>query len=283
MPPANKIRAGILLAVLTTLMFASMDAVSKHLGGRYSVVQIVWFQYFMVTGFALVHGLRAQGRAVFMSAAPGLQILRGLILVAETGLFVLAFRHLPLADAHAVGAAAPLIATALSVWLLSERVDRRRWAAVLVGFLGVLVIIRPGTGVFGAAALLPLGAACLFAIYQILTRRVGHLDSVATSLVYTGIVGWLVMSSALWFFWITPSPGDAALLLLGGCFGVAAHFSLITALSYAPASTIQPFNYSLLIWATLIGYIVFGDIPDLWTIGGASILVSTGIYLFRRG
>jgi drug/metabolite transporter (DMT)-like permease len=171
-PPSRDHRRGILLAIVTTLMFASMDGVSKHLGGRFPVAEIVWFQYVVVIGFALIFSARSRGRNLLASAFPVMQILRGAILVIETALFVLAFRHLALADAHAIGAAAPLIATVLAVLVLKESVGATRWVALLVGFAGVLIIIRPGAGVFGTTALIPLTGAALFAIYQVLNKKV---------------------------------------------------------------------------------------------------------------
>jgi drug/metabolite transporter (DMT)-like permease len=283
-------RAGILLAILTTLMFASMDGVSKFLGGRFPVAEIVWFQYVVVTGFALAFAVRSRdqsedpsrGGHLFTSHFPAIQVLRGVLLAIETALFVLAFRYLPLADAHAVGAAAPLIATALAVPFLKERVNPARWAAVLAGFVGVLIIIRPGSGVFGVTALIPVAAAVLFALYQILTRMAGDRDPVATSLIYTGVVGLALCSAVLPFVWVTPSIDDLALLLLGGCFGAVAHFSLIKALSLVPATVIQPFNYTLLLWASVIGFLVFGDIPDLWTAIGAVVVIASGLYIFYK-
>jgi drug/metabolite transporter (DMT)-like permease len=157
-----------------------------------------------------------------------------------------------------------------------------RWVALLVGFAGVLIIIRPGSGVFGTTALIPLAAAALFAIYQVLTKRVGDHDSVSTSLVYTGVVGLALASMVLPFVWVTPSRDDLMFLLLGGCFGATAHYCLIKALSIAPATVIQPFNYTLLIWATGIGFVVFGDIPDMWTAMGAVVVIASGLYIFRE-
>ena len=275
-------RIGILLAIITTLMFASMDGVSKFLGGRYPVVEIVWFQYLMVTGFAATFALRTRGRRALVSVVPKLQILRGILLVVETGLFVLAFRYFPLADAHAVGAVGPLVAMVLAVPILRERISRAQWIAALTSFLGVLVIIRPGSGVFGMTALIPLAAVGLFALYQIFTRMVGGRDPVATSLVYTGMVGLVLTTAALPFVWVTPIATDLGFLLLGGCFGATAHFCLIKALSMVPATVIQPFNYTLLIWSSLIGFLVFGDVPDLWTIMGAVVVIASGLYIFRK-
>lgn len=275
-------RIGILLAIVTTLMFASMDGVSKFLGGRYPVVEIVWFQYLVVTGFAVIFALRTRGQSAFTSVVPKLQILRGAILVIETGLFVLAFRYFPLADAHAVGSVGPLVAMVLAIPILRERVSRARWIAVLASFVGVLVIIRPGSGVFGMTALIPLAAVTLFALYQIFTRMVGGRDPVATSLVYTGMVGLVLTTAALPFVWVTPTGADLGLLLLGGCFGATGHFCLIKALSMVPATVIQPFNYTLLIWSLVIGFLVFDDVPDPWTIMGAVVVIGSGLYIFRK-
>lgn len=186
-------------------MLASMDGVSKGLGGRFSVADFMWFQYIVVTSFA--------------SRFPAIQVICGVLLVIETALFVLTFHYLPLADAHMVGAAAPLIATALAFPFLKERVTPARWAVVLPRFIGVLIIIRPKSGVFGVTVLIPVGTAVLFVLYQILTCMAEDRDPASTSLGYTGVVGLALCSAVLPFGWVSPSVDDFAFLLLGGCFG----------------------------------------------------------------
>jgi len=273
---------GIALMVAAMVVFASQDGITKHLATQFAVPQILWIRYvfFLLLALWLT---RAEGpRRTFRSAVPGTQILRALLLVAEIGLFVLAVRHLPLAGTHAILATTPLIATALSVPLLGERVGPRRWAAVGVGFLGMLIILRPGIGVFQPAMLLPLAAAVLFALYQILTRRVSGLDPGGTTLAYTAAAGAVVFTVLGPFHWEAPDAAGWAFLLTLAVTGATGHLLLIKALSSAPAAVLQPFNYLLLVWATLIGWVFFDDLPDAATVIGAMVVVASGLYTLYR-
>jgi len=274
--------AGILFAVMAMVCFASMDAVTKTLAQDFSVVQILWVRFVVFAVFAVALAARRSGLGAFRSRAPGLQILRSLVLVAEIGMFILALRHLPLADAHAVAACTPLLVTALSVVMLREYVGLRRWAAIGVGFAGVLIIVRPGLGVFDPWALVVFAGAFLFAIYQVLTRLASRSDRSDTSLLYTGVVGCVVLTAIGPFFWEPAGSIDWVLFMAAGLLGVTGHALFISALSLAPASVIQPFTYSLLVWATVVGYVIFGDFPDALTIVGALVIVASGLYTWHR-
>jgi len=187
-----------------------------------------------------------------------------------------------LATAATMMYAAPLMVTALAAPMLGERVGPRRWAGVLIGFAGALIILRPGTSAMQLAVLLPLGAAAMYALYQVTTRMLAGSDSASTTIIYTASVGVVVMSALVPFFWTAPSPEQWGLLVLTGVFGGLGHFTLIKAFEAAPAATVTPFGYSSLIWATLWGFLVFGDLPDLWTITGAGVIVGSGLYIFHR-
>ena len=176
----------------------------------------------------------------------------------------------------------PLIITALSALVLGEFVGPRRWAAVAVGFVGVVVILRPGLGVFNPAALIPLAGAALFAVYQIMTKVVARRDSMVTILLYTGWIGFALTSITGPFYWTPPDLKGWILLPIAGFMGVVGHLLLIKALELAPASVLQPFNYTLLIWATAVGFLVFGDLPDTVTVLGAGIVVASGLYTWWR-
>jgi drug/metabolite transporter (DMT)-like permease len=217
-----------------------------------------------------------------VSKAIGLQVFRSILMAVMTGLYFAALQVLPLADTAAVMYVAPLIVTMLSVPLLGESVGPRRWASVCVGFLGVLIIIRPGAGVMQFAALLPLGAAVLHAFYQITTRKVSAVDAPLTSLVYTALVGAIVTTVWMPMVWQTPDVRGWGLMILMGLRGGGGHFALIKAFQAAPASTATPFGYTNLIWVTAYGFILFGALPDNWTIAGATIVVMSGLYIFRR-
>ena len=280
---ADRIGLGIALTLVATLCFASMDGVSKTLVGAYAVAQIVWVRYMVFAGFAAVVAVRRHGRGALATVRPWLQILRGIVLLAEIAVFVAVFRHMALADAHALAASGPLMATALSALMLGERVGPRRWTAVAVGFAGVLIILRPGLGVVDPWALVALFGAFLFALYQVLTRMLTRDDTAESTLLWTGLVGLAVTSVAGPLYWVPPAgPLDWTLLAAAGALGVVGHGVLTKALTIAPASALQPFNYSLLVWATAIGFAVFGDLPDAWTIAGAVVIVGSGVYTAHR-
>ena len=277
----NKPLKGILLMNLAMFLLAGMDGISKTLAPDYSVPQILCVRFLIFCLFALAIARPKSFRAAFRSRHPYLQIARSLIIVVEVGIFILAFRYLPLADAHAIAGIAPLLVTALAVPFLGEKVGLRRWTAIAIGFVGLLVIVRPGIGVFNPAALIPLAGAGLWAVYQILVRKVSD-DDAATSLLYMAVIGAVVMTLLAPFFW-TP-PDTTGWLLLGalGVVGSLGHYILILAFRATTATTLQPFHYIVLLWATAIGYLVFDDLPDLWTILGAAIIAGSGLYAFYR-
>lgn len=274
---------GIVLILMANLLFAGMDAVSKTLIVDYPVGQILWVRYAFFAAFATALSFRSGGpMAGFRARRPVLNLLRAGLLLAEIACFVLAFRYLPLADTHAIAAVYPLMITALSALVLGEYVGPRRWAAVAVGFVGILVILRPGMGVFDPAALLPLLGAALFAIYQILTKIVARTDGLVTILLYTGWLGFAATSLIGPLQWTPPDLQGWILLPVAGALGVVGHLILIKALEAAPASVLQPFNYTLLLWATTVGYLLFGDLPDGITVAGAAIVVASGLYTWWR-
>jgi drug/metabolite transporter (DMT)-like permease len=272
---------GIALMVLAMGMLAVMDAASKYLATRYAVPQILAVRFWIFLGFAVAVAGPLRVPTLLRSRTPWRQLARSLIIVVEVGVFVLAFRHLPLADVHAVAGIAPLLVTALAVPMLGERVGPRRWTAVAVGFAGLLLILRPGFGEADPALLIPFGGAFLWAVYQIVTRQVSH-DAPATSMLYMAAVGALVMSCQAPFVWIPPGAFDWAMLVLLGLVGSVGHFLFILAFRAAPASLLQPFHYMALLWATLIGWLVFGDLPDGWTVAGGLVIAGSGIYAILR-
>lgn len=275
---------GILLILLANFGFAGMDAVSKTLTMEYSVAQILWVRFAFFAAFATVLAWRRGGGILpqFRTTRPVFQTARALLLVAEIGCFILGFRYLQLAESHSIGAVFPLVITALSALWLGEQVGVRLWTAVGIGFIGMLVILRPGLAVFEVAALLPLAGAIMFAVYQVMTKLLSRTDGMVTILLYTGWVGFLAMSLFGPFDWTWPDAKGWALLVLAGLLGSIGHATVIKALEIAPASVLQPFNYTLLVWATGIGFVVFGDLPDLWTVAGATIIVASGLYVWWR-
>lgn len=271
------------MIIWATFIFACQDALTKHLSQTYDAPQILWVRFLFFAVFAMaLAGWNRPLKQVSRSARPILQVARSLLIVAEIGLFILAVRVLTLAETHALFASFPLIVTALSAVFLRETVGIRRWAAVIVGFIGVLIIIRPGTGVFQLESLIALAAAAMFAAYHVLTRVVSKDDGANTSLLYMAVIGAAVMTLIGPLYWIEPTPEAWGYLALLSISGASGHLLLIMALSRAPASTLQPFNFTLLVWATLMGFLVFGNLPDLWTIVGGAIVVASGLYTILR-
>ena len=273
---------GIALMIAAMAMLAGLDAVGKLATQTYPVSQVLFLRFALFLVFALALAARKTGiRATLRTRNRRLQLFRSFLLALEMWLFVYVISKLPLADVHAVAAVSPLIATALAVPLLGERVGPWRWAAVTLGFAGTLVVIRPGAGVFDPLTLLPLAAAFAWAYYQILLRRLRE-DPPETTLLYTAIVGFAVWSASVPLAWHPPDAYGWALLGAVGVIGVVTHGLLVLAAREAPAAVLQPFNYTLLVWATIWGWVGFGAFPDSWTIIGASIVVSSGLFAIWR-
>ncbi|CAN5916986.1 DMT family transporter [soil metagenome] len=273
---------GALLTMLAMLCFAGMDAISKFLVADYAVGQMMWIRYALLCVFAWFIVRRRGIRLALRTRRPGLQILRSLIAVIEGGMFVLAFRYLPLADTHAIAATSPLIVIALGVVFLGERAGLARWLAVLVGFVGVLLIIRPGLRALDWPVLLPLGGAVLWAGYQVLTRLASRHDHPDTSLIWSALVAFVATSFVGPIDWKLPTAQVWSLMMVIAAIGAVAHYALIKALDYAEAGAVQPYSYTLLVWATVFGVLVFGDVPDAWTLIGAGIVVASGLYSWHH-
>lgn len=279
--PANAVR-GILLMLGTMFVFVMIDAVAKYLTLSLPVMQVVWARNFFALLFTLA---LMRGRGVAMVAAtrrPALQLIRSALQFASTAMFFTALYYIPLADAISISFVSPLVLTALSAPLLGEQVGPRRWAAVAAGFLGVLVIIRPGFGQTHWAMLLPLAVAFSSALYNAATRRLAGEEHPMTTLWYTTLVGSVLTTALMPFVWTAPGAGDWLLMVLLGAIGSLAHFLLIKAFSHAPASTLAPFNYSQMIWSIPVGYLVFDNLPDLYSLLGAAIIAASGVYAIYR-
>ena len=281
--PADPLR-GILLIVFAIFLFVMMDAAAKYLTAFLPVLQIVWARNALAILFALALVRRHNPVKLLRSTRPGLQLARSFLLFASTWFFFAAIQFIPLADASSISFVAPLMVTALSVPLLGERVGPRRWAAVVVGFVGALIIIRPGVGTLQVASLLPLGSASCFALYQIATRVLAASDHAYTTTLYSPVVGAVVTSVLMPFLWVHPDALQWALLALVGALGGFSHFILIKAYELAPPSVLTPFAYTNLIWSVSVGYLLFGDLPDRYTALGAAVIVASGLYtIYREG
>lgn len=264
-------------------VFATQDAITKILADHYAATQILWIRFAVFAGFALLYTTRKKPlRACLRSRIPWLQVGRSLLIVFEIGMFIMAIRYLSLVDIHALLATFPLMATAIAAIVLRERVGLRRWMAVAAGFIGVLIILRPGLGIVQPGAVLALMTAFLFASYQVVTRVVARYDDAETSTVYMALVGFAILSVITPFQWRPVPSEDWVLLIALSITATLGHMLLIKALEAAPASTLQPFNYTLLVFATIIGYLIFDTLPDVWTVIGAGIVVGSGLYTFLR-
>ncbi|MDO6564396.1 DMT family transporter [Amphritea sp. 1_MG-2023] len=272
-------RKGVVLCLLSMMVLAAQDAITKVLVQDMAVVQFVMVRYWVFAAFAILYVHFNGGITSALRTQHGwLQPLRSIMAVAEIAIFTLALRYLGLAEAHSLFAAFPLIAIALAGPLLGEHVGLRRGLAVLAGFIGTLIILRPGMGVFKPEALIVLTAALTFALYNIVTRFVSHQDGFNTNMVYLAVIGCIAATLFGIPAWREPTMDEWVLMGVLSVTGIAGHVLLIKALHYAPASVLQPFNYSLLVFATIVGIVIFEEFPDFWTIAGASLVVASGLY-----
>ncbi len=274
---------GIFLMLFAVLIFAAQDVVTKFLGANFHVSQILLMRFAAFAVFAAWLAHRKQGLgSTIRSKHPVQQIVRSALLTGEIALFAFIVYSMPLADLSALFAATPLIVTALSVPFLKEDVGIRRWLAVGVGFIGVLIILRPGMGVMHPYALLGIFAAFVFAIYIIMTRRLSRTDSNETSLLYLAWTGFVMSATVGPFFWVWPDAYSWMLLLTLAMTSILGHTLFVMALEVTPAAVLQPFQYTSLVWAALFGFLIFGDIPDRYTVLGAAIIVASGLYTLYR-
>ena len=269
--------------VFATFIFALQDIITKSLTTQLPVAQIVFVRFTAFAMMALLIAYRDVGiRAAFASKVPRWQLARCLLMCAEIALFAYALRFLGVAQIHALFACFPLFVAALSVPMLKEAVGWRRWLAVVIGLAGTLVILRPGTAIFDPHALLPLGGAVLYALYNLLTRRVSKHDSYATSLVYFGVVGAVASGLFAVAQWQPINAETAQQLAYLCATSIVAHMMLMKALQLTEAVVLQPFQYLILPWAILLGYLIFDETLDVITLTGAAIVVSSGVYVAYR-
>jgi drug/metabolite transporter (DMT)-like permease len=246
-------------------------------------VQVVWARYLgaFLVGCLFVNPISVPGLTRTMR--PWLQLGRSVLLLLSTILNVFALRYLQLDETMSILFATPLLVALLSIPILGEAIGPRRWAAIIVGFIGILIITRPGLGHMHPAAFLTVVGTFCFALYNISTRILSETDSSGTTLFYSNLFGAIVMSLAVPFVWTWPKDlFQIGILVLMGACGAIGHYLLILAHRLAPASILAPFIYTQLIWVTVSGYLVFGDLPNHWTLVGAIIVVASGLYLLYR-
>lgn len=284
MSAGNNTRLGIILMIATSVVFAAQDGISRHLAGEYNVYMVVMIRYWFFALFVMAIAARKPGgiRAVARTVQPVLQAFRGLLLAAEICVMVLAFTILGLVESHAVFACYPLVVAALSGPVLGETVGWRRWTAIAIGFVGVVVILEPGIGVFDPAAAIPLLSAMMFALYGLLTRYAARRDDAATSFFWTGTTGAVAMTAVGVWFWEPMIASDwvwMAILCMTGALG---HWLLIRTYEVAEASAVQPFAYFQLLFATAIGLSLFGEHLAWNVVLGGAIIVAAGLFTLWR-
>jgi len=284
MADSNNTRLGVLLMIATTFVFAVQDGISRHLASEYNVLMVVMVRYWFFAAFVTAIAYRKAGgiRAAARTEQPLLQILRGLILASEICVMIYAFTLLGLIESHAVFTSYPLLVAALSGPILGEVVGWRRWTAIFIGFVGVLIILKPGFGVFSPAAIVPLAAALLFALYGLLTRFASRKDTAATSFFWTGVSGSVMMTVIGASYWEPMISSDwiwMGTLCITGALG---HWLLIKTYEAAEASAVQPFAYLQLVFVSFIGVLVFGESIELNVAIGAAVVVCAGLFTLWR-
>lgn len=273
---------GILCILTAAFLFTLFNAIAKWLADDYSPFQIMFFRgLFGLLPLVLLLAWEP-GPPQLRSHRVELQLVRALLALLSTVCFIIAYRSMPLADALAIGYAAPIIVTILSLPLLAERVGIHRWGAVILGFLGVLLIIQPGVGVFDPAALWAMLGAALYALMIITTRRLGSIDTTACTMLHSNVFYIVACGAALPFIWVTPDAFDLALFVAVGLLTGAGMFFFVRAYYHSQAATIAPFDYTAMVWAILIGLLVWDDFPDALTLIGMAIVAAASLYITRR-
>ena len=272
----------IILNLSAWMVLPFMDTIAKYLSSELSFFQITWARYFFTVFWTLPFIFFFFRKNLRWSENPKLQILRGLALFSANICFFYSISVISMAKALTLAFVAPLVTTAISPFFLNEKVGLRRWAAVLVGFIGCLVVIRPGFLEFNLATIAAVVTGCFYGIYVVITRKLHSTDNPLLTLLLTGIVGAIIASFLVPVVWINPTFTQWSWLALMGIFACLGHILLILSLRYADASKLAPFGYFEIITNIILGYYFFSDFPDKWTFLGLSIIISSGIYIFRR-
>ena len=263
-------------------VFAVMEVCVKLLAARYPVTEIAWARYSGHLIILVVVFAPRRRLALIRTDAVRVQVARSVLLLGVTLLNWLAIRVLPLAEVAAVVMITPLLVAALSVPMLRERIARDQWIAIWIGLAGVLILLRPGAALASWAAILPLGTAACFAVYQVLTRRISGTDPTSTTLFYTALVGTVIMSFTVALDWRMPLPWDALLMVSLGVLAAVGHLLFVSALEHASPAALAPYLYSQLVWATIFGFTIFGNAPDTPSLIGMAIIVASGLYVIAR-
>jgi drug/metabolite transporter (DMT)-like permease len=273
---------GIALMLIALACFSCSDAASKAMTATLPAIEVAWLRFVVFMLLMLSSAALGGGLDAVRSQRPGLQVIRGLGVLGSSVFFIMGLRYLPMAEATAISFVSPVFVTALSIPLLREVVGIRRWMAVVVGLIGVLIVVRPGTGAFEASALLPVFSALSWAVALVVTRKMSSSDGPIVALTYAAVVGLIVTSALVPFDWVTPGWREIGLGLVTGVASTVAQLLVVLAFRHANASVLAPFSYSQLIWSALLGFAIFGNVPDSWTIVGAAVIIASGLYTAHR-
>ena len=264
------------------MFLGASDVTAKYLSATLPSIEIAWIR-FSVFALIMVPAMLPGTRLyALQTQRRGLQLIRGAALLASSLFFISGLRFLPIAEASATGFVSPLFVTALSIFFLGERVGVRRWLATAVGLIGVLIILRPGSSAFHPAAFFPLVSALAWACTLIMTRMLSGGERAITTMTYSSIAGVCIMSALVPLVWVAPSWQDVAFGVLIGVASTAGQWIVVLAFRYADASVLAPFSYTQLLWVSILGFIIFGEVPDIWTVTGAAFIVASGLYTAHR-
>ncbi|HMM91285.1 DMT family transporter [Bradyrhizobium sp.] len=273
---------GIALILASTVFLGASDVTAKYLSATLPSIEITWIRFLVFAMIMTPAMMPGSPLFAMQTNRLGLHLLRGMTILGSSLFFISGLRFLPIAEASATGFVAPLFVTALSIIFLSEKVGLRRWIATAVGLVGVLIILRPGTGAFHPAAFFPLVSALAWACTLIITRMMSGSERAVTVMAYSSIVGLCILSALVPFVWVTPSWHDIAFGILIGIASTAGQWIVVLAFRYADASVLAPFSYTQLLWVSVLGYFIFGEVPDAYTVTGAGFIVASGLYTAHR-
>ncbi len=273
---------GIALILASTIFLGTSDVTAKYLSATLPSIEITWIRFLT---FALIMApAMLPGSPLFamQTRRPGLQLLRGAALLGSSLFFISGLRFLPIAEASATGFVSPLFVTALSIFFLGEKVGLRRWIATAVGLIGVIIILRPGSGAFHPAAFFPIVSALAWACTLIMTRMMSGSERAVTIMSYSSIAGVCILTALVPFVWVAPTWHDILFGILIGVASTVGQWIVVLAFRYADASVLAPFSYTQLLWVSGLGFLIFGELPDVWTVTGAAFIVASGLYTAHR-
>jgi len=273
---------GIALVLLSTVFLSCSDVTAKYLSSSLPSIEITWIR-FLIFALIMVPAMLPRSPLYAMRTERlGFQLMRGAALLGSSLFFITGLRFLPIAEASATGFVSPLFVTALSIIFLSEKVGLRRWIATALGLVGVAIILRPGSSAFHVAAFFPLVSALCWAGTLILTRMMSGREAVITTMTYSALTGLAILTAMVPFVWVAPSWHDILFGLVIGVASTAGQWIVVMAYRYGDASVLAPFSYTQLLWASIAGFLIFGEVPDVWTITGAAFIVTSGLYIAHR-